>query len=107
MNYETAKVLVIFAVIAVIWFISSIKERQKIIEQRRKEYEDERNEHIERISLGVMDGVCRVFSDKNFINALHDGVKVELQINIDGSQNIVITGDKNTANLGDFSSKNI
>ena len=99
MNYETAKIWIVIAIFALIWVISSIKERQKIIEQRQKEYEDERNEHIERISLGVRRGISRVFSDKNFINALHDGVKVELQINIDGSQNIVITGDKNTANL--------
>ncbi|CUU72039.1 hypothetical protein [Campylobacter hyointestinalis] len=65
-------------------------------EQNRRAYIAKRNEEVSRISDGVAGGIIRVFENQNFINALNNGVSINIHINVDGSQNIVITGNSNS-----------
>ncbi|HEB7567115.1 TPA: hypothetical protein RZI64_001822 [Campylobacter coli] len=39
--------------------------------------------------------IVRIFNDKSFIQALNNGVSIEVKINVDGSQNIIINGNGN------------
>ncbi len=67
-----------------------------IATKRAKPYIAQRNEEVSRISDGVAGGIIRVFENQNFINALNNGVSINIHINVDGSQNIVITGNSNS-----------
>lgn len=74
-----------------VWFFGVLQQR----EQNRRAYIAQRNEEVSRISDGVASGIIGVFENQNFINALNNGVSINIHINVDGSQNIVITGNKN------------
>ena len=80
---------VLFGVLSVINMVLSKRENQRI-------YEAARNEEISRISEGVADGMLAVFSNENFLQSLRDGAVIKININVDGSQNIVITGKNNS-----------
>ncbi|MCR6572991.1 hypothetical protein [Campylobacter insulaenigrae] len=73
-------------------FVYSVKEEAK---RKRQEWEAIRCEEVSRISDGVSNGIIRIFNDKNFIQALKNGVCIKITINVDGSQNIIIAGDNN------------
>lgn len=71
-------------------FIHKRKNRKE-----REVYEAIRREEVSRISDGVASGIVRIFNDKSFIQALNNGVSIEVKINVDGSQNIIINGNGN------------
>lgn len=68
--------------------------RMRRIENER-EYMAARNEQVSIIGDGVTSGIIRVFENQNFIQALNDGAVIKIDINVDGSQNIVIAGKNN------------
>ena len=37
-----------------------------------------------------------VFSNENFLQSLRDGAVIQININVDGSQNIIISGKNNS-----------
>lgn len=80
---------VLFGVLSVINMVLSKRENQRI-------YEAVRNEEISRISEGVADGMLAVFSNENFLQSLRDGAVIQININVDGSQNIIISGKNNS-----------
>ncbi len=80
---------VLLGVLFVINMVLSKRENQRI-------YEAARNEEISRISEGVADGMLAVFSNENFLQSLRDGAVIKININVDGSQNIVISGKNNS-----------
>ena len=83
--------VVLLGVILLIGIVRTKRENQRI-------YEAVRNEEISRISEGVAGGMLAVFSNENFLQSLRDGavIKINININVDGSQNIVITGKNNS-----------
>ncbi|MCZ6116605.1 hypothetical protein [Campylobacter ureolyticus] len=80
---------ILLGVLFVINMVLSKRENQRI-------YEAARNEEISRISEGVAGGIEAVFSNENFLQSLRDGAVIKININVDGSQNIVITGKNNS-----------
>lgn len=80
---------VLLSVILLIGIVRTKRENQRI-------YEAVRNEEISRISEGVADGMLAVFSNENFLQSLRDGAVIKININVDGSQNIVIMGKNNS-----------
>lgn len=80
---------VLLGVILLIGIVRTKKENQRI-------YEAVRNEEISRISEGVADGMLAVFSNENFLQSLRDGAVIQININVDGSQNIIISGKNNS-----------
>nr|DAQ20336.1 MAG TPA: hypothetical protein [Bacteriophage sp.] len=80
---------VLFIVLSVVNMVLSKRENQRI-------YEAVRNEEISRISEGVADGMLAVFSNENFLQSLRDGAVIQININVDGSQNIIISGKNNS-----------
>lgn len=81
--------VVLLGVILLIGIVRTKKENQRI-------YEAVRNEEISRISEGVADGMLAVFSNENFLQSLRDGAVIKININVDGSQNIIISGKNNS-----------
>ncbi|MCR8685239.1 hypothetical protein [Campylobacter ureolyticus] len=81
--------VVLLGVILLIGIARTKKENQRI-------YEAVRNEEISRISEGVADGMLAVFSNENFLQSLRDGAVIQININVDGSQNIIISGKNNS-----------
>lgn len=81
--------VVLLGVILLIGIVRTKKENQRI-------YEAVRNEEISRISEGVADGMLAVFSNENFLQSLRDGAVIQININVDGSQNIIISGKNNS-----------
>ncbi len=81
--------VVLLGVILLIGIVRTKRENQRI-------YEAVRNEEISRISEGVAGGMLAVFSNENFLQSLRDGAVIKININVDGSQNIVITGKNNS-----------
>ncbi|MFY4690385.1 hypothetical protein ACOTVD_04800 [Campylobacter jejuni] len=84
--------LTIVIISLVILSILSVREKNR---KEREQYEAIRREEVSRISDGVANGIIRIFNDKNFIQALNNGVYIEVKINVDGSQNIIINGNGN------------
>ena len=80
---------VLLGVILLIGIVRTKRENQRI-------YEAVRNEEISRISEGVADGMLAVFSNENFLQSLRDGAVIQININVDGSQNIIISGKNNS-----------
>lgn len=80
---------VLLGVILLIGIVRTKRENQRI-------YEAVRNEEISRISEGVADGMLAVFSNENFLQSLRDGAVIKININVDGSQNIIISGKNNS-----------
>ena len=85
------KVIGALIFVVVLW-ISSLKMQR---EENKRLYLAARNEEISRISEGVAGGIIAVFENQNFIQALNNGVVIKIDINVDGSQNIVIAGKNN------------
>lgn len=81
--------VVLLGVILLIGIARTKKENQRI-------YEAVRNEEISRISEGVAGGMLAVFSNENFLQSLRDGAVIQININVDGSQNIIISGKNNS-----------
>ncbi|WP_311337418.1 hypothetical protein [Campylobacter ureolyticus] len=81
--------VVLLGVILLIGIVRTKRENQRI-------YEAVRNEEISRISEGVADGMLAVFSNENFLQSLRDGAVIQININVDGSQNIIISGKNNS-----------
>ena len=81
--------VVLLGIISLIGIVRTKKENQRI-------YEAVRNEEISRISEGVADGMLAVFSNENFLQSLRDGAVIQININVDGSQNIIISGKNNS-----------
>lgn len=79
----------LLGVILLIGIARTKKENQRI-------YEAVRNEEISRISEGVAGGMLAVFSNENFLQSLRDGAVIQININVDGSQNIIISGKNNS-----------
>lgn len=80
---------VLLGVILLIGIVRTKRENQRI-------YEAARNEEISRISEGVAGGMLAVFSNENFLQSLRDGAVIQININVDGSQNIIISGKNNS-----------
>lgn len=79
--------------IFLIWvYISNLKKER---ERCREEYEAIRREEVSRISDGVAGGILAVFTNEDFLQALKDGAYIKIDINVYGSQNIVIAGSHN------------
>nr|WP_314399445.1 hypothetical protein [uncultured Campylobacter sp.] len=71
---------------------------RNIIETReanRRIYLAQRKEEVSRISDGVAGGILAVFTNEEFLQALRNGAYIKIDINVDGSQNIVIAGNQN------------
>ncbi|QKG29213.1 hypothetical protein [Campylobacter sp. RM16187] len=85
------QVILSFATLGFLW-VYIIKEERK---QNRRIYQAKRNEDVSRISDGVANGILTVFTNEEFLQALRDGAYVKIDINVDGSQNIVIAGSQN------------
>ncbi len=85
------KVIGALIFVVVLWIISLKMQR----EENKRLYLAARNEEISRISEGVAGGIIAVFENQNFIQALNNGVVIKIDINVDGSQNIVIAGKNN------------
>ena len=81
--------VVLLGVILLIGIVRTKRENQRI-------YEAVRNEEISRISEGVAGGMLAVFSNENFLQSLRDGAVIQININVDGSQNIIISGKNNS-----------
>lgn len=64
-------------------------------EANRRIYLAQRNEEVSRISDGVAGGILAVFTNEDFLQALRNGAYIKIDINVDGSQNIVIAGNQN------------
>ena len=73
-------------------YISNVKSER---ERHKKEYEAIRREEVSRISDGVAGGILAVFTNEDFLQALKDGAYINIDINVDGSHNIVIAGSHN------------
>lgn len=85
------KVIGALIFVVVLWIISLKMQR----EENKRLYLAAINEEISRISEGVAGGIIAVFENQNFIQALNNGVVIKIDINVDGSQNIVIAGKNN------------
>lgn len=83
----------ILVIVVVIGFVIYGKIME--IDASKRIYLAQRNEEISRISEGVAGGIIAVFENQNFIQALNNGVVIKIDINVDGSQNIVIAGKNN------------
>ena len=69
-----------------------------ILQQRaenKRIYLAQRNEDVSKISEGVTGGMLAVFTNEEFLQALRNGAYIKIDINVDGSQNIVIAGSQN------------
>lgn len=66
------------------------------IKRDRRIYIVQRNEEVSRISDGVANGITSVFENESVLNAVNSGVVIKININVDGSKNIVITGSGNS-----------
>ena len=88
-KYGMALVVIAFFVFI---YISNVKSER---ERHKKEYEAIRREEVSRISDGVAGGILAVFTNEDFLQALKDGAYIKIDINVDGSQNIVIAGSHN------------
>jgi len=69
-----------------------------ILQQRaenKRIYLAQRNEDVSKISEGVAGGILTVFTNEEFLQALRNGAYIKIDINVDGSQNIVIAGNQN------------
>lgn len=64
-------------------------------EANRRFYLAQRKEEVSRISDGVAGGILAVFTNEEFLQALRSGAYIKIDINVDGSQNIVIAGNQN------------
>ena len=64
-------------------------------EANRRIYLAQRKEEVSRISDGVAGGILAVFTNEEFLQALRNGAYIKIDINVDGSQNIVIAGNQN------------
>ncbi|HFN3289765.1 TPA: hypothetical protein ACHGPK_000281 [Campylobacter jejuni] len=89
--FNSFGVFVLIGIAIVLWILS-IREKNR---KEREVYEAIRREEVSRISDGVASGIVRIFNDKSFIQALNNGVSIEVKINVDGSQNIIINGNGN------------
>lgn len=88
LTYTTLFIMAIIVILA----IFSVKERNR---KEKQAWKAIRREEVSRISEGVANGIIKIFNDKNFIQALNDGVSIKVVINVDGSQNIIINGNGN------------
>ena len=71
---------------------------RNIIETReanRRIYLAQTKEDVSRKSDGVAGGILAVFTNEEFLQALRNGAYIKIDINVDGSQNIVIAGNQN------------
>lgn len=90
--FNSFGVFVLLGIAIIVLWILSIREKNR---KEREVYEAIRREEVSRISDGVASGIVRIFNDKSFIQALNNGVSIEVKINVDGSQNIIINGNGN------------
>ncbi|ELJ4216099.1 hypothetical protein QQV37_000071 [Campylobacter jejuni] len=90
--FNSFGVFVLLGIAIIVLWILSIREKNR---KEREVYEAIRREEVSRISDGVTSGIVRIFNDKSFIQALNNGVSIEVKINVDGSQNIIINGNGN------------
>jgi hypothetical protein len=88
-KYWMAIGVLAFVVVVV---IGNIKETR---EANRRIYLAQRKEEVSRISDGVAGGILAVFTNEEFLQALRNGAYIKIDINVDGSQNIVIAGNQN------------
>lgn len=88
-KYWMAIGVLAFVVVVV---IGNIKETR---ESNRRIYLAQRKEEVSRISDGVAGGILAVFTNEEFLQALRNGAYIKIDINVDGSQNIVIAGNQN------------
>ncbi|QCD44437.1 hypothetical protein [Campylobacter mucosalis] len=89
--FQHWQVIGVFGLLVALYLIGIKQER----ERQRQIYLIQRNEEVSRISDGVANGILAVFTNEEFLQALKDGAYVKIDINVDGSQNIVIAGNQN------------
>lgn len=83
----------IFVVLFLVFIL--IVDMKRTAALRKLAYQAKRKEDVSRISDGVANGILAVFTNEEFLQALRDGAYVKIDINVDGSQNIVIAGSQN------------
>lgn len=88
-KYWMAIGVLAFVVVVVIGNIIETREANRRI------YLAQRKEEVSRISDGVAGGILAVFTNEEFLQALRNGAYIKIDINVDGSQNIVIAGNQN------------
>nr|WP_314089523.1 hypothetical protein [uncultured Campylobacter sp.] len=88
-KYWMAIGILAFVVVVVIGNIIETREANRRI------YLAQRKEEVSRISDGVAGGILAVFTNEEFLQALRNGAYIKIDINVDGSQNIVIAGNQN------------
>ncbi|OPA77226.1 hypothetical protein BFG04_03785 [Campylobacter pinnipediorum subsp. pinnipediorum] len=89
-SYSTLIVSIVFLIALFVYHVKTQRDENLRI------YLAQRQEEVSRISDGVADGILTIFTNEAFLQSLKDGAYIQININVDGSRNIIIAGDKNT-----------